>query len=101
MKTKKETFYIAILFNSGQQRIYHVYADNIACQSKFRDPRTHKRVNGLRYLMSYDVIWTFTHMTGDVCLNTKYISSINVESGQIDSALNPLSNDCHYNNPLN
>lgn len=51
--------------------------------------------------MSTKLTWTFKHAKGIACIKTDTLAEINVEKGQVDPTLNPLSREANYDNPLN
>lgn len=58
-------------------------------------------INGIIYLLSNKLIWKFKHTKGIACIKTDTLAEINVEKGQVDPTLNPLSREANYDNPLN
>lgn len=99
--TPRVTHTLHILFASGETRTYNVFADNIAVQTKYRHPGTHRIMSGVIYLMSCPKTWTFKHAKGIACIKTDTLAEINVEVGKVDPTKNPMSRDDHYDDPLN
>jgi len=117
IKTRKRgaTHTLHIMFKNGKLRTYHVYRDNTALnpiivwsRSGFPVPKfagfhsgKMKKITGLQYLLLSDKLWEFTHSKGSAVIRTGEIAEISVEIGIMDPSNNPLSQNDHYDNPLN